>query len=109
VAYSKELAQRIRNEIGDHPALVEKQMFGGIAFMVRGNMSVGVSGDDLMVRVGKENHDDAMAQPHVRIFDLSSRPMAGWVLVEPEGIASDADLARWIDVGVSYAESLPPK
>lgn len=109
MAYSEDLAQRIRDEIGDHPALVEKQMFGGIAFMVRGNMSVGVSGDDLMVRVGKENHEEAMAQPHVRIFDLSSRPMTGWVLVGPDGIASDGDLARWIDVGVGYAESLPPK
>jgi TfoX/Sxy family transcriptional regulator of competence genes len=109
VAYSEELAQRIRDEIGTHPALFEKQMFGGIAFMVRGNMSVGVSGDDLIVRVGKEHHDEAMAQPHVRLFDLSSRPMQGWVLVDPEGTASDDDLARWIDVGVSYAESLPAK
>ena len=109
MAYSEELAQRIRDEIGEHPALEEKQMFGGIAFMVQGNMSVGVSGDDLMVRVGKENHDEAMAQPHVRIFDLSSRPMTGWILVDPEGTASDDDLARWIDTGVGYAESLPPK
>ena len=109
MAYSEELAQRIRDEIGDHPALVEKQMFGGIAFMVQGNMSVGVSGDDLMVRVGKENHDEAMAQPHVRIFDLSKRPMTGWVLVDAEGTAADDDLARWIDTGVSYAERLPPK
>lgn len=109
MAFSEELAQRIRDEIGDHPALEEKQMFGGIAFMVQGNMSVGVSGDDLMVRVGKENHDEAMARPHVRIFDLSKRPMTGWVLVAPEGIASDQDLARWVDTGVSYAESLPPK
>ncbi len=109
MAYSEELAQRIRNEIGDHPALVEKQMFGGIAFMIRGNMSVGVSGEDLMVRVGEEHHDEAMAQPHVRIFDLSSRPMTGWVLVDPAGTASADDLARWIETGVGYAESLPPK
>jgi TfoX/Sxy family transcriptional regulator of competence genes len=109
MAYSEELAQRIRAEIGDHLALEEKQMFGGIAFMVQGNMSVGVSGDDLMVRVGKEHHDEAMAQPNVRIFDLSSRPMTGWVLVDPDGTASDEDLARWVDVGVSYAESLPAK
>ena len=109
MAYSEALAQRIRDEIGDHPALEEKQMFGGIAFMVHGNMSVGVSGDALMVRVGKEHHDDAMAQPHVRSFDLSSRPMTGWVLVDPNGTSSDEDLARWVDVGVSYAEGLPPK
>jgi hypothetical protein len=109
VAYSEELGQRIRNEIGDHPTLVEKQMFGGIAFMVQGNMSVGVAGDELMVRVGKENDKAALAESHVRPFDLSGRPMAGWVLVGPEGIAADADLSGWIDTGVTYAESLPPK
>lgn len=109
MAYSEELAQRIRDEIGDHPALAEQQMFGGIAFMVRGNMSVGVSGDDLMVRVGKENHDEAMEQPHVRIFDMGARPMRGWILVDPGGTSASEDLARWVDVGVAYAESLPPK
>jgi hypothetical protein len=109
VAYSEELAQRIRDEIGDHPALVEKQMFGGIAFMVQGNMSVGVAGDELMVRVGKENDEAALAESHVRPFDLSGRPMAGWVLVGAEGIAADADLSGWIDTGVTYAESLAPK
>jgi hypothetical protein len=62
-----------------------------------------------MVRVGKENDEAALAEPHVRPFDLSGRPMAGWVLVGAEGIATDADLSRWIDTGVNYAESLPPK
>ncbi len=109
MAYSEELAQRIRDEIGEHPALVEMKMFGGIAFMIQGNMSVGVSGDDLMVRVGKSNDEEALAEPHVRPFDLSGRPMAGWVLVGAAGIAADADLSGWIDTGVNYAESLPPK
>jgi hypothetical protein len=109
VAYSEELAQRIRDEIGEHPALVEKQMFGGIAFMVQGNMSVGVAGDELMVRVGKDNDEAALAELHVRPFDLSGRPMAGWVLVGAEGTAVNDDLAQWIDTGVTYAESLPPK
>jgi TfoX/Sxy family transcriptional regulator of competence genes len=109
LAYSEALAQRIRDEIGEHPALVEKQMFGGLAFMIGGNMSVGVAGDDLMVRVGKENHDEALAQPHVRPFDVSGRPPAGWVLVAAAGTASDADLSHWVDAGVGYAESLPAK
>ena len=109
MAYSEALAQRIRDEIGDHPALVEMKMFGGIAFMVQGNMSVGVAGDDLMVRVGKENDEAALAGPHVRPFDLSGRPMAGWVLVGADGVAAEADLSRWIDAGVTHAESLPPK
>ena len=109
MAYSEELAQRIRDEIGDHPALVEKQMFGGIAFIVQGNMSVGVAGDELMIRVGKENDQNALSKPHVRPFDLSGRPMAGWVLVGADGTAADKDLSGWIDAGVSYAESLPAK
>ena len=109
MAYSEELAQRIRDEIGDHPALVEKQMFGGIAFMVQGNMSVGVSGDDLMVRVGKDADEEALAEPHVRPFDMTGQRMTGWVLVDSEGIDTDDNLARWIDTGVAYAESLPPK
>lgn len=109
MAYSKELAQRIRDEIGAHPALTEKQMFGGVAFMVHGNMSVGVAGDELMVRVGKENDEAALARPHARPFDKTGRPMAGWVLVAAKGIGTDEDLAGWIDTGVGYAESLPPK
>ncbi len=109
MAYSEDLAKRIRDEIGAHPALVEKKMFGGIAFMVHDNMSVGVAGDELMVRVGKENDETALAEPHVRPFDLSGRPMAGWVLVGADGTTADKDLASWIDTGVTYAESLPPK
>ena len=109
MAYSEELAQRIRDEIGEHPAVVEKQMFGGIAFMVHGNMSVGVAGDELMVRVGKEDGVKARDEAHARPFDLSGRPMAGWVLVAVEGTESEDDLARWVDTGVGYAESLPPK
>ncbi len=109
MVYNEELAQRIRDQIGAHPALVEMQMFGGIAFMIHGNMSVGVAGDELMVRVGKENDEAALARPHVRPFDLSGRPMAGWVLVRANGTAADKDLAGWIDIGVKYAESLPPK
>ncbi len=89
--------------------LSEKEMFGGIAFLVDGNMAVGVSGDSLMVRVGKDAHDEAVSRPGARIFDMSSRPMRGWVVVSPEGFADDAVLDAWIDQGVAYAESLPPK
>jgi TfoX/Sxy family transcriptional regulator of competence genes len=84
-------------------------MFGGIAFMLNGNMAVGVSGDELMVRVGKDAHDEAMSLPGARIFDMSARPMQGWILVAPEGIASEADLDTWIKRGVAFAEALPPK
>ena len=84
-------------------------MFGGIAFMLNGNMAVGVSGDELVVRVGKDAHDEALALPGARTFDMSGRPMRGWILVAPEGIASDTDLDAWINRGVAWAESLPPK
>jgi hypothetical protein len=109
MAYDQRLADDIRARIGDHPGLTEKQMFGGIAFMAHGNMAVGVSGNELMVRVGKDAHDEAMARPGARIFDLSVRPMRGWIVVSPEGFTSDTDLDSWIKQGVAYAESLPAK
>lgn len=109
MADDQHLAIDIRSRIGSQPCPAEKEMFGGIAFMVHGNMAVGVSSDELMVRVGKEAHDEAVARPGARIFDLSARPMRGWILVSQEGLATDADLDSWIQQGVAYAESLPPK
>ncbi|MFQ5968523.1 MAG: TfoX/Sxy family protein [Acidimicrobiia bacterium] len=109
MAYSEALADEIRGRLSDHPAMTERQMFGGIAFMVNGNMAVGVSEDELMVRVGKDAHDEAVARPGARTFDKSRSPMRGWVSVAPEGFADDADLYAWIDQGVAFAESLPSK
>lgn len=109
MAYNAGLADDIRARIGSRTDLTEKEMFGGIAFMVGGNMAVGVSGDDLMVRVGKETYDDALTETGVREFDMSGKPMRGWVLVSDAGYSTEADLESWIDRGVSYAESLPPK
>lgn len=84
-------------------------MFGGIGFMVGGNMAVGVGDDDLMVRVGKETYDEALTRPGVREFDMSGRPMRGWVLVSDKGYSTEIDLRYWLDRGVAYAASLPPK
>lgn len=109
MAYSEAIADDIRARIGGHAGLVEKQMFGGLAFMVNGNMAVGVAGDELMVRVGKDAHDQAVARPEARIFDLSARPMRGWVVVSSEGISDDEAFDSWVDQGVAFAESLPPK
>ncbi len=109
MAYDHALAEEIRARIGDHPGLIEKEMFGGIAFMIAGNMAIGVSGDELMVRVGKEAHDEAAARPGARIFDMSARPMRGWISVAPDGFRTEEELEGWIRQGVSYAESLPPK
>ncbi len=109
MAYDQSLATRIRSRIGTHPALTEREMFGGIAFMIGGNMAVGVHGDDLMVRVGKAGHDAAVARPGARIMDFTARPMVGWITVTAEGIVADADLDAWVDMGVTFAASLPAK
>ena len=109
MAYDENVAQRVRAELGELAGLVEKNMFGGVGFILLGNMAVGVLGSDLIVRVGAAEHAEALAQPHVRAFDMTGRPMQGWVLVSPEGYHAEEDLRRWIDQGVAFAGSLPPK
>jgi TfoX/Sxy family transcriptional regulator of competence genes len=109
MAYDEELAMRVREVVSGTPGLTEKAMFGGIAFMVRGNMAVGVSKEDLMVRVGPDEHEAALSRPHVKPFDMTGRPMKGWVVVTPGGIESEQDLRQWVDQGVEFAQSLPPK
>lgn len=109
MAYDQALANDVRMRIGDHPGVSEREMFGGIAFLIYGNMAVGVTGDELMVRVGKEAHEAAVTRPGARMFDMSSRPMKGWVVVSPDGFTSEAALEGWIQEGVGFAESLPRK
>lgn len=109
MAYDERLAERIRGVLAGRPGVTERKMFGGIAFMVGGNMACGVIRDDLMVRVGPEAHEGALAQPHARDMDFAGRPMRGMVYVAPAGVASDADLDRWVGVGADFAASLPPK
>jgi hypothetical protein len=107
---SPDLADRIREQLADETDLTEKAMFGGLAFMVAGNIAVGISSDgELMVRVGPEGSDEALAQPHTGVFDMTGRPMRGWILVAEEGFESDADLAAWVQRGVSFARTLPAK
>lgn len=106
MAYDETLAERIRDLLADRSEIEEKKMFGGIAFLVSGKMGVGVSGDSLMVRVGKESHEEALERPGVREFDMTGRPMAGWVLVDQSAIATSADLRKWVDEGVDHARSL---
>jgi TfoX/Sxy family transcriptional regulator of competence genes len=109
MAYDEELAMRVREVVSGTPGLTEKAMFGGIAFMVRGNMAVGVSKEDLMVRVGPDEHEAALSRPHVKPFDMTGRPMKGWVVVEPEGVKSQEALREWVKTGVEFALSLPAK
>lgn len=109
MAYDEGLAHRIREVLADQPGLTEKKMFGGIAFMVQGNMACGVSGEEMMVRISPDETDSAVSHPHVRPFDMTGRPMKGWVLVAAGGYEADEDLEAWVRRGVDFALSLPPK
>ena len=84
-------------------------MFGGIAFMLAGNMAVGVIGEDLMVRLDPDDAERALEEPHTRPMDFTGKPMKNMVYVDREGTASDEELAQWVDAGADYAMSLPPK
>jgi hypothetical protein len=107
--YDEALAQRIRALLGQTDALAEKKMFGGIAYMLRGHMACGIVGDELMVRVGPEAYDDALARPHARLMDFTGRPMTGMVMVGKAAIAADSGLRDWVEHGLAYAGSLPPR
>ena len=109
MAYDENLAQRIREQFEGLPGIVEKKMFGGIAFLLNGNMATGVIGNDLIVRVGPENYQSALEEPHVIPFDFSGRPMKGWVMISAEGHRKKKDLAAWVDQGASFALTLPAK
>jgi len=107
--YDKTLADRVRKSIGGQAGLSEKEMFGGIAFMIRGNVACGVIGDELLVRVGPAGNDAALEQPHARPFDFSGRPSRGWIMLGAGGVAQDAELKKWVEQGVAFARTLPAK
>jgi TfoX/Sxy family transcriptional regulator of competence genes len=109
MAYDEGLATRVRKLVGGEPGITEKKMFGGLAMVLEGNMAVGVRGKGLLVRTDPDEQDELLAEPGARMFDMSGRPMRGWLLVDAEGCAKDADLRRWVGRGVAYAKSLPPK
>lgn len=109
MAYDESLAQRIRAALPAVPGLTEKKMFGGISFLVDGKLACGVSRNDLMVRIGQGATAAALEQPHVRMADMTGRPMKGWILVEPAGIQSDDDLTQWVTQGCTFAQALPSK
>lgn len=110
MAYDEDFAHRIREHLINEPGVTEKAMFGGLAFLLHGNMAVGVSNSgELMVRVGPDASDDALAHPHTRLFDMTGRPMKGWILVAPEGLKSRQQLGAWIKRGVQFARTLPAK
>ena len=109
MAYDEELAERVRGHLGDVP-VEEKKMFGGLAFLVGGNMAVGVSGQGgLLVRCDPTDTEELIEQEHVSRMEMGNRTMNGWLRVTARSVEADDELARWVGVGVGYAGSLPPK
>jgi TfoX/Sxy family transcriptional regulator of competence genes len=109
VAYDEALADRVREVISTRAEESEREMFGGIVFMVAGNMACGVIGEDLIVRLGEEEAEKALAEDGVRPFDFTGRPMKTTVYVAPERTADDTGLAEWVEAGADYAATLPAK
>ena len=110
MAYDEDLANRLRELIAGEPDVTEQRMFGGLAFLVAGNMSVAASGQGgLMVRVEPEATEALLAKPHVRPFEMRGRAMQGWLRVDGEGVRTKRQLEPWVRRGVAYARSLPPK
>lgn len=109
MAYNLDLAERVSQILEGIPGVVEKKMFGGVGYMVRGNMACGVNKDDLIVRVGPQKYQEALGQPHASVFDMTGRPMSGWITVAPAGYEDEGDLMRWVQIGVDFASSLPEK
>jgi TfoX/Sxy family transcriptional regulator of competence genes len=110
MAYDEELANRIRELIASDDGVVEKRMFGGLAFLIGGNMSVSVSGQGgLLLRVDPAETESLLAKPHAEPFVMRGRAMDGWLRVAPEGVTTQRQLERWVERGVTYAKSLPPK
>jgi TfoX/Sxy family transcriptional regulator of competence genes len=109
MAYDEDLAERVRDALAARSDVSERKMFGGIAFMVGGNMACGVLGEDLIVRLGDEEGEKALQEDGVRAFDFTGKPMKGIVYVSPERTSDDSGLTEWVEAGADYAASLPPK
>ena len=110
MAYDVELANRVREVVQDEPGVTERAMFGGLAFLVGGNMAVAASGQGgLLLRIDPARTDALVSEPHVGRFVMRGREMDGWLRVDPAAVDSDDDLRSWVSHGVSYARSLPPK
>ena len=110
MAYDEGLAQRLRDYFDSQGiGVVEKKMFGGLAFMLDGNMCVGVLGETLMARVGKDRHDAALERPHARPMDFTGRPMKGFLYVDPAGYEADEALVGWVELCMAFVRTLPPK
>lgn len=109
MAFDEDLAARIRAALARKKGIEEKKMFGGLVFMLRGNMLVGVWKDALIVRLGDEQAEAALVEPHVRPLDITGKPMKRWVMVAPEGVQDDSQLKNWIQRAMKFVGKLPDK
>jgi TfoX/Sxy family transcriptional regulator of competence genes len=110
MAYDEQLADRIRGQLNHEPGLTEKRMFGGLAFLINGNMAVSASSQGgLLLRVDPAQTEQLAAERHARPFVMRGREMDGWLRVDTDGLGSDAEFALWVSRGVAYARTLPPK
>lgn len=109
MAYNQDLAARIRHQLEEITTCQEKKMFGGIGYIINGNMACGILDERLIVRVGLDNYATSLSHPHTHPFDVYNKPMAGWIMVDPGGISNDTELKEWIRQGVEFANTLPPK
>jgi TfoX/Sxy family transcriptional regulator of competence genes len=109
MAFNEVLAERIRQRLARRKNIEEKKMFGGVGFLLNGNMLVGVWKESLIVRLGQDEGDEALKEPHVKEFDITGRAMKGWVLLEPEGVEDDEQLRAWIQRAVKFVGALPAK
>ncbi len=109
MAYDEGVAQRIRETLEENPGVTEKKMFGGLAFLLGGNMALGIVKHDLMVRVGPTAYDEALRRPHARPMDFTGKPMKGFVYIAPPGYESDDDLRDWVARGIAFTGTLPAK
>ena len=110
MAYDEELANRLREQVQGESGVIEKRMFGGLAFLINGHMAVTASREGgLLLRIDPEQTDALVAVPHARPFVMRGRELDGWLRIDPDGLVTDDDLERWVSRGVAYARSLPPK
>jgi hypothetical protein len=109
MAFDEGLATRLRELLGDEAGVTEKNMFGGLAMLLAGNMAVGVHGEELIVRTDPHEQEALLRETGVRPFDITGLPMKGWLLVAPVAVVEDDDLRKWVDRGLTYARGLPPK
>lgn len=109
MAYDEAMADRVRRALADQTRVEERKMFGGLAFLLQDHMCIGVNREDLMVRVGPDDYEAALEQPHARQMDFTGRPLRGFVFVDRKGVETKEDLDRWVERAVGFVLSLPPK